>query len=250
MNHVKSSPGSRLFLNFLNLAILSAFALPLISAQTAQAAQAAMKSGLKPGQQGQQALAAEEEEYDRLDGVGKSGKRVDVIEWEGNLEIHVYPKNSLRGLSLKLDKRNKDKPVMVIGYRLQGSAAPLIRRAILGVPFQEGFKTYRDLSEADFDKIIISNNGLSGHLAEFRLDAAPAQLYPDGSPENGASSPSVARLPAAEELSAEPRNEVRAEVHDEQKHSPARKSAVRPNESIPISPAGSNDDGAIKAFNF
>src|SRR5437764_543896 len=55
--------------------------------------------------------------YDVLDGKGPSGKKVDVVEWEGNLEIHVAPKGSLRGLSLKLDKKNKDKPVMVIGYR-------------------------------------------------------------------------------------------------------------------------------------
>lgn len=36
-----------------------------------------------------------EEEYDRLDGVGASGKKVDVIEWEGSLEIHVYPADTL-----------------------------------------------------------------------------------------------------------------------------------------------------------
>ena len=28
-----------------------------------------------------------EEIYDRLDGKGPSGKRVDVVEWEGNLEV-------------------------------------------------------------------------------------------------------------------------------------------------------------------
>ena len=31
-------------------------------------------------------------------------KRVDVIEWAGNLEIHVYPAGSLAGLGLKLVK--------------------------------------------------------------------------------------------------------------------------------------------------
>ena len=50
--------------------------------------------------------------YDRLDGVGASGATVNVIEWEGNLEIHVAPPGALHGLSLKLDTRNKSKPVM------------------------------------------------------------------------------------------------------------------------------------------
>src|SRR5687767_8204018 len=71
--------------------------------------------------------------FDRLDGTGRSGKKVDVIEWEGNLEIHVYPKGSLKSLALKLDKRNKDKTVMVIGYRFNNDPGKqLIRRAILG----------------------------------------------------------------------------------------------------------------------
>src|SRR5687767_7863161 len=69
-------------------------------------------------------------EYDRLDGMGPSGKRVDVIEWEGNLEVHVYPKGSLRGLALTIDRQKKDKPVMVIGYRFDNAPkTQLIRRA-------------------------------------------------------------------------------------------------------------------------
>ncbi len=129
--------------------------------------------------------ASEEEKYDRLDGMGASGKKVNVIEWEGNLEIHVYPAGSLSGLSLKLDKRQKNKPVMVIGYRFDGAKnTQLIRRAILGVPFQEGFRAYRDSKAAadGYDKVIISNNGLSGDLKLFALDAEPTQLYPDGHP--------------------------------------------------------------------
>ena len=46
--------------------------------------------------------------YDRLDGTGESGKKVNVIEWEGNLEIHVYPKGSVKGLAMKLDDADKD----------------------------------------------------------------------------------------------------------------------------------------------
>jgi hypothetical protein len=122
-------------------------------------------------------------DFDRLDGTGASGKRVDVIEWEGNLEVHVYPHGSLKGLGLKLDRRNKDKPVMVIAYRFTNNPKDvLIRRAILGIDIQDGFKAFKDPTESDFDKIIISNNGLSGQVTAFRLDPTPTQLYPDGHP--------------------------------------------------------------------
>jgi hypothetical protein len=124
------------------------------------------------------------DDYDRMDGTGASGKKVNVIEWEGNLEIHVYPGGSLKGLALKLDKRNKDKPVMVIGYRFDSdSKKQLIRRAILGIDLREGFKVYRDPSAgSEYDKIVISNNGLSGEMIAYKLDPAPTQLYPDGHP--------------------------------------------------------------------
>lgn len=122
-------------------------------------------------------------DYDRLDGRGKSGKKVDVVEWEGNLEIHVYPAGSLRGLGLKLDKKNKDKPVMVISYRFGDDPNDvLIRRAILGVKMNEGFQAYRDPTADGYDKIIVSNNGLASPLALYRLDPSPKQLYPDGHP--------------------------------------------------------------------
>jgi hypothetical protein len=120
-------------------------------------------------------------DYDRMDGTGKSGETVNVIEWEGNLEIHVAPPGSLKGLALKLDKRNKNKPVMVIGYRFANDPRQqLIRRAILGITLNDGFKTYKDPTESEFDKIIISNNGLSGQVALYKLNPPPTQLYPDG----------------------------------------------------------------------
>jgi hypothetical protein len=123
-------------------------------------------------------------DYDRLDGTGYSGKTVNVIEWEGNLEIHVTPAGSLAGLALKLDKRNKDKPVMVIGYRFDlDPSRQLVRRAILGIELREGFKVYRDRTALDYDKVVITNNTLSSKdLAVFRLDPDPAQLYPEGHP--------------------------------------------------------------------
>jgi hypothetical protein len=145
-----------------------------------------------------------DDDYDRLDGTGLSGKKVNVIEWEGNLEIHVYPAGSLKGLSLKLDKKNDYKPVMVIGYRFEGSSTPLIRRAILGIKLNEGFKTYRDTTADGYDKIVISNNGLATPLVAFKLDTAPAQSYPDGHPMNNATdvakiSTDTSRKPAASE---------------------------------------------------
>jgi hypothetical protein len=129
---------------------------------------------------------AEETVFDRLDGKGPSGKRVDVIEWEGNLEIHVYPKGSLQGLSAKLDDRTEGKRVMVIGYRFEANkkAHPLVRRAILGVPFNKNLKAFTDTTEKEFDKLAISNNGLAKPWAPYTLDPSPSQWYPDGHPSN------------------------------------------------------------------
>jgi hypothetical protein len=149
--------------------------------------------------------------------MGRSAKKVNVIEWEGNLEIHVYPAGSLKGLALKLDKKNKDKPVMVIGYRFDSDPSrQLIRRAILGIDLREGFKAYRDPSADGYDKIVISNNGLSSPLAAFRLEAEPKQLYPEGHPalaqptdSNPGADAREKRMPASRSREAE--EEVRAE---------------------------------------
>jgi hypothetical protein len=123
---------------------------------------------------------AQETVFDRLDGHGPSGKRVDVIEWDGNLEIHVYPKGSLGGLSAKLDDREQGKNVMVIGYRIAKGVNPLVRRAILGIPFNKNLMGFIDRSEPDFDKLAISNQQLSKPWAAYKLDPSPKQWYPDG----------------------------------------------------------------------
>lgn len=134
-------------------------------------------------------------DYDRLDGTGSSGKKVNVIEWEGNLEIHVYPAGSLKGLALKLDKTNKDKPVMVIGYRfVEHPDVQLVRRAILGIDMSDGFRAYKDPTADGYDKIIISNNGLSSPLAVYRLEPGPKQNYPDAATAKAAAQ---MRLPAS-----------------------------------------------------
>lgn len=123
--------------------------------------------------------------YDRLDGKGPSGKKVDVIEWEGNLEIHGYPKGTLKGLGAKLDDRTKGKKVMVVGYRFDGIPKPFVRRAILGVPFTaQNLKAYSDPTEKDFDKIAVTNQNLTKPWVPYKLDAAPKQWYPDGDERN------------------------------------------------------------------
>jgi hypothetical protein len=136
--------------------------------------------------------------YDRLDGTGASGKRVDVIEWENNLEIHVYPKGSTAGLGMKIDDKN-GKKVMVIAYRfVENPKKTLTRRNILGIPLSANFKVYKDPMENEFDKFIISNNGLSGQVIAYRLDPTPTQLYPEGTPayaDSGAQP--VGRAPAS-----------------------------------------------------
>jgi hypothetical protein len=139
-----------------------------------------------------------EDDFDRLDGKGRSGKKVDVIEWEGNLEIHVYPKGSLLGLALKLDESQKGKKVMVIGYRFNNSPNEhLIRRALVSIPFYPGFKAFKDPSADDYDKIIISNNGLSGQVLAFKLDPEPKTLYPEGHPALEKKEDSGPRIPAS-----------------------------------------------------
>lgn len=146
-----------------------------------------------------------EEEFDRLDGKGASGKRVDLIEWEGNIEVHVYPAHSLAGLSLKLDKGSGGRKVLVLGYRFAGSPKEtLVRRGVLGIPLTEPFQTYyEDLG--DYEKITVTNHTLATGgptgLREFTLDPPPAQLYPEGHPAlmpAESDSPTAAKPKAAE----------------------------------------------------
>jgi hypothetical protein len=141
-----------------------------------------------------------EEVFDRLDGTGPSGKKVDVVEWEGNLEVHVYPKGSLKGLSAKLDDRQKGKKVMVIGYRFGAKERPLVRRAILGVPFDPKLKAFIEPGAKGYDKIGLSNRDLPAPWKPYKLDPAPAQWYPDGDERNETDPAQVAprRIPAGD----------------------------------------------------
>lgn len=151
-------------MNKINIA-LALFTLSLFSANMSRAQSSPIK-----------------DDFDRLDGRGSSGVRVDVIDWAGNLEIHVYPKNSLAGLAMKIDRKQKDKPVMVIGYRFQNNPNDqIIRRALLTMPMSDQFQVFQDKGADGYDKVIVSNHVLADLLA-FKLDPDPAHLYPEGHP--------------------------------------------------------------------
>ncbi|NDD91168.1 hypothetical protein EBZ37_03690 [bacterium] len=147
--------------------------------------------------------AERDDDFDRLDGFGRSGKKVDVIEWEGNLEIHVYPGGSTRSLALKLDDRNPNKRVMVIGYRFNSNPnEQLVRRAILGIPLTSNFQVFRDpRSGKEYDKFVITNQRAEAAWVAYRLEPGPSQLYPDGHPalvKDSTSRPNTSeRMPAS-----------------------------------------------------
>ncbi len=119
-------------------------------------------------------------QFDRLDGKGRSGVVVDVIEWEGHLELHITPKGQLLGLAARIDRKQKDRPVMIIGYRFQAHPEEqLIRRAVLSIPLQDGFKAFRDTGVSDFDKVMIANENLAGgSVIVYRFEEKLSGDYP------------------------------------------------------------------------
>jgi hypothetical protein len=174
-------------------------------------------------------------DFDRLDGKGKSRRRVDVIEWEGNLEVHVYPGGGLRGLALKLDEREEGKKVMVLGYRFDTNPKQqLIRRAMLSIPFRDGFHVYRDpASGEEYDKIIITNSSLGLPLVSFRTEAPPSQLYPDGHPLNTATA-------SAKEPESLSRPDSRQDAEGRQPASTPQKTLL----------PDTDEEGAIRPFHW
>ncbi|MBS1961117.1 MAG: hypothetical protein JST04_02795 [Bdellovibrionales bacterium] len=142
----------------------------------------------------------EPREFDRLDGHGATGKKVDVIEWEGNLEIHVYPKGSLKSLGMKIDRESKTtkNAVMVIEYAFNGVPYTLIRRAVLSISLPDSFQAFKDETADDYDKIMVSGHTLAG-VKTYALAPAPTQLYPDYHPalaQDDDSAPGAAGEPA------------------------------------------------------
>lgn len=173
--------------------------------------------------------ASTEGEYDRLDGTGESGKKVDVIEWEGNLEIHVYPENSVAGLGAKLDDRDAGKKVMVIAYRFKNDPNVLTRRAILGVPFNKNIKGFKDPTAKGYDKLAFSNKNLPAPWVPYKLDPEPKLWYPEGDERNE-------NDPALEKQNVKPLTEQQPE-----KQQP-RQPATQSKQTEPKQPEPKQDD--------
>ncbi|MCM2323197.1 MAG: hypothetical protein NDJ90_08025 [Oligoflexia bacterium] len=144
-------------------------------------------------------------DFDRLDGQGASGRKVELIESDRQLEIRAYPVGSLKGLALKVDRRKPDKPVLVLGYRFDTDPTKqLVRRALLGMELKEGFRAFKDPLSTDYDRIVVSNQGLASPLALFKLDPEPETLYPNDSSALAQTQADAARRePAGEELAPE-----------------------------------------------
>lgn len=187
------------------------------------------------------AQTTSEAQYDRLDGTGESGKKVDVIEWEGNLEIHVYPQGSVAGLGAKLDDRDPGKKVMVIGYRFNEYEPILVRRAILGVPFTAQIKGFKDPTAKGYDKLAFSNKILPKPWVPYKLDPAPKQWYPDGDErnENDPALKAKRAVPVITEQKPNPENEFK--LNSEQSGpTPVR---VIPSTRKPAQTAAPHSDG-------
>ncbi len=181
----------------------------------------------------------EPKDFDRLDGHGPTAKKVDVIEWEGNLEIHVYPQGSLKSLGMKIDRESKvtKNSVMVIEYAFHGVPYTLIRRAVLSIKLPDTFKTFRDESADGYDKIIVSGNGLAG-VSPYALAPPPTQLFPDYHPSLAQDEPAKAyppRQPSGIQFKT-------ADEVNEDARGTSRKRKPTPSEQ--------SEDGAIKSFAF
>ena len=177
-----------------------------------------------------------DEIYDVLDGTGPSHKKVDVIEWDGNLEIHVYPKGSTGGLGAKLDDRTQGKKVMVIGYRFKNQKQVLTRRAILGIPFDGKIKGFIDTSEKDFDKMAFSNQNLPAPWKAYPLDPAPKQWYPDGDEryDNDPANPTAAPMLGDQTAPTSDRAPASAPTQGKRQRTPRR----------------NTDDGSLDQYNW
>ena len=124
--------------------------------------------------------------YDPLDGTGSTGVRIEVMNWVGNVELHISPKGLLRDLALKLDMDQDDYPVLVVGYKFSKEPKPVIQRIRLENELKTGFKVFRSNSaeNSSSDEIIISNNSLvDEEITEIPFDPEPIAMFPAPAPE-------------------------------------------------------------------
>ncbi len=220
------------------------FALTLLLASPAT--EAAPKGVSAKAQAGR---VQEPKDFDRLDGHGATAKKVDVIEWEGNLEIHVYPKGSLRSLAMKVDHESKTSKnaVMVIEYGFTNVPYTLIRRAVLSINMPDLFHAFRDETADDYDKIIVSGHLIAG-AKEFALATPPTQLYPDYHPalaQDDDAAPEAAGAPAK----AYPRPASESPRIQFQKAEDMEQDATGTTRRRNKAPA-KEEDGAIRSFAF
>ena len=73
---------------------------------------------------------------------------------------------------------------MVIGYRFDTNPRELlVRRNILSIPLEPGFKVFRDPRTGKaYDKFIITHAPPASPLIAYSLEPGPSQLYPEGHP--------------------------------------------------------------------
>jgi hypothetical protein len=155
-------------------------------------------------------FAAPKDNFDRLDGFGPSRAKVDVIEWEDNLEVHAEPMGKLLGLGAKIDDRTPGKKILVIGFRMQGEPSVFVRRADLAIPLHSGFKLFKNPSAKGYEKWAFSNQELKAPWVAVKMDKAPGDWYPEGHEGNQGSrlvdvddtAAPESRIPAAAEADA------------------------------------------------
>ncbi len=173
-------------------------------------------------------FAAPKDNFDRLDGFGPSKAKVDVIEWEDNLEIHAEPMGKLLGLGAKIDDRTPGKKILVIGFRMQGEPSVFVRRADLAIPLYSGFKLFKNPAAKGYEKWAFSNQDLKAPWVAVKMDKAPADWYPEGH-EGNQGSPLV----SADEP-AQPEKRLPAAVSGEE----------------PVRPANAPEEGQIKPYTW
>ena len=104
------------------------------------------------------------EEFQIFDGHIYNGKyypRIDVIEWNDSpgsptyMDFHIYSKGKPVDLSFSLEATQKKK-VMNVNYLFTERDEHQCRRVLAPAHFSEGFLVYKDLSDPDYDSIIVS----------------------------------------------------------------------------------------------
>tara|TARA_Y100000590_G_scaffold390511_3_gene466355 strand:+ start:64 stop:777 length:714 start_codon:yes stop_codon:yes gene_type:complete len=142
--------------------------------------------------------------YEVLDGAGPSRTKVDVIEFKGKMEIHVYPPEHLLGLGARVEKNSDGEKVMVLSYRLSTTSKPLIRRATLNVPFKAGASVlgFEDSRVRGYKKIYLVDTPMKIGTP-YKIDSHFQGSFPDD--------PSPATTLAKKEESAPFQKEVKEE---------------------------------------